>query len=72
MCSSCTQVGGPGNNFPHPVFSRASRLRDEFQNNDNNHADYRATTRAAVLPIDAAGPDYMVAEYQLVAGSSCL
>jgi len=58
----CTWVGGPGNDFPHPGCSRASWLRDEFQNNDNNHADYRAATRAAVIPIDAVGTDYMVAE----------
>lgn len=67
----CTQVGGPGNDFPDPVRSRAGRLRDEFQKNDNND-DFCAATSAAVVSLDAAGSNYMVAEQQPIAGASCM
>lgn len=66
------QVGGPGNDFPHPVRSRAGRLRDEFQNDDNNDSDVNPAPSAAVVSIDAAGSHYVVAEQQPIAGPSCV
>jgi len=68
--SGCTQVGGPGNNCSHPVRSRAPRLRDEFQKDDNN--DNFSAATAAFVSVDAAGSDYLVAEQQSIAGASCL
>ena len=71
---SCTEVGGRCNDFSHPVRSRARRLRDKFQNDDNNHnaADDFNAARAAVLSVDPAGPDHVVAEHHPIAGASCV
>lgn len=71
---SRTYFGNPGNSFPCPVRSCPGKLRDEFQN-DNNHNHYtnfNAATSAAFVSVDAAGPDYLVAEQQPIAGPSRL
>ena len=46
-------------------------MRDEFQN-DNHNDDFGASSAAALVSVDAAGSDHMVAEYQPVARASCV